>query len=180
MAYFRFCAIAWALAGVLCGSPASAARPGEWVVGVAPSYAYIVRGSSSEPDGGGGSAYVHYGLTQTINLQLSGAWTGHDVDPGEDDPGGLFQVINVAAGARWVFDIVRFNPALEAGLGILHMRYRGDATTNLGLQLGVTVDYAVTPWLGLGAGFHYHAFLSNPGEYPVYFDAGPRISFRLP
>jgi hypothetical protein len=163
---------------LLCAPSPAGAASGDWVVGLAPSYAYIVLHGTGEPDGGGSGLFVHYGLSDAVAIQLSGLWTVHDIEGTEENEGGLYHVVNVAAGVRYAFDVLKVNPALEVAAGILYLRFHGDSAVNLGLLMGICVDWWALDWLAVGAAFHYHAFLSNPNEYPVYFDAGPRVAFR--
>jgi len=163
---------------LLCAPSPAGAASGDWVVGLAPSYAYIVLHGTGEPDGGGSGMFVHYGLSDAVAIQLSGLWTVHDVEGTEENEGGLFQVVNVAAGIRYAFDVLRVNPAIEVAAGVLYLRFRGDSATNLGLLMGICADWWALDWLAVGAAFHYHAFLSDPRTYPVYFDAGLRVAFR--
>ena len=150
---------------------------GEWTVGLAPSYAFVVLEKQSKPRGGGGQLFVRYGLTGTFALGVSALWSAHDTDA-TSDSAATFQVINVAASVTYSFDwLERFTPAIEGGIGLLYRRSK-TAAADLGLQLGVAADYWVLPWLGLGAAFHYHAFITSPTEYPVFFDAGPRLTAR--
>ncbi len=164
-------------------SAGNAMDQGDWLIGVNPSYSYIVLQDRSEPEGGGAGVYVQYWLTDWSALRLTGLWTGHNIDPRKNDqgkeiPGGLYQVINFSGGFHFPFDILKLSPAVEFGAGILHHRFNGESTNNFGIQIGVTIDYSLLDWLVLGVGFHYHALISNPSEYPVYFDAGPRLAIR--
>lgn len=164
-----------ALASVLAASgSARGAEPGRWSIGLAPSYAYILL-DGAEPNGWGGSLVALHDLTSAIALRLSAGWSGHSIDGVDKDPGGLYQVVHGEFGLRYDFDLVSLNPSLEGGIGVLHQRYRETTATDLGLQLGVGCDYWILPWISVGAFFHYYAFLSNPTDYPVYFDAGPRL-----
>lgn len=159
-------------------SPAAAAQKGEWMAGLAPSYAFIVLGGQGEPKGGGASAYALLGLSDALALRCSGLWSGHHVAPREDSAGGLYQVANLSLGLQYTFDLISVTPAIEAGVGLLYLRYQGDSAVNLELQFGLGADYWFVDWLAAGAAFHYHAFISNPADYPVYFDAGPRVTVR--
>lgn len=164
----------------LCALPGRslAVGKGEWVVGLSPAYAFIVLSDQAEPKGGGAGAFVQYGLSDAFGLRFSALWTGHSVEGGEESAGGLYQVANLAAGLQYSFDLLSVTPSIEVGAGVLYLRYRGESATNLGLQIGLSVDYWLLDWLAVGASFHYHSFISNPADYPVYFDAGPRVAIR--
>lgn len=167
------------LALLLASRSALATEPGQFTVGVAPSYAFVVLEQEAEPDGGGASVFMQYGLSDAISLLLSVMWTGHVIDDTEKAEGGLFQVLNVAMGFNYSFDLVRVHPSIDVAAGILHQRFKDDSLTSLELQVGVGLDYQILSWLAVGAAFHYHAFLSNPAVYPVYFDLGPRVLFTF-
>ncbi len=156
---------------------AAAVRPGDWVIGLAPSYAYIVIDSKAQPRGVGANAVLLYGLTESFAARLSGGWSGHSVETDKPNPP-LYQVAHATLGLRYAFDLVKINPSIEGGVGILYQQFGKASSTDLGLQLGVAFDYWVLRWLSVGAYFHYYAFLSNPTQYPVYFDAGPRVEVR--
>ncbi len=154
-------------------------RAGSWAVGLAPSYAFVVLQNNAEPDGGGSGLFLQYAVTEAVEVRLWGLWTGHDIAGTDEAPGGLYQVFNAALVFSYAFDISPVRPALEAGVGVLHQRFQAQHVTSLSLLVGVGADYALLPWLEVGAAFHYHAFLQNPNQYPVYFDVGPRVTFRM-
>ena len=174
------CTAALALAALASSQPASAARPGDWVLGIAPTYAYIVLDSKAQPKGVGANAIVLYGVTDAIALRLSAGWSGHSIDATGPKPNPLYQVMHGMLGARYSFDLVAFNAAIEGGVGVLYQRFGSGGSLDLGAQLGIGFDYWLLRWLSLGAFVHYYAFLSNPTKYPVYFDAGPRVEVRWP
>jgi len=176
--YLRVLAALSFLGLVALPGRASAVNRGEWVVGLSPAYAFIVLSDQAEPKGGGTGIFVHYGLSDALALRFSGLWTGHNVEGTEESAAGLYQVANLAAGLQYSFDLLSVTPSIEVGAGVLYLRYRGESATNLGLQIGMSVDYWLLDWLGVGASFHYHSFISNPADYPVYFDAGPRVAIR--
>jgi hypothetical protein len=143
----------------------------------------------SEPEGGGAAIWLTYGVTESVAIKLTGQWTGHGVDEpeegekdkkGDEPASGLLHVINVAAGLCYALDLLDFTPAIEAGIGVLHQRLGDVSSTELGVRLGISVDYWLLDWLSVGVAFHYHAFLTNLAEYPVYFDTGPRVTVRWP
>jgi hypothetical protein len=178
-----------AILSLLAAAPAAAEepapprprpRPGDLVLGVAPSYAYVVLENKAEPNGGGVNLFLHYHLSSGVALRAAAGWSGHAIESTGNDPGGTYQVVNAALGLRYAFDLIPLNPAVEGGVGILQHRYQDSTALSVAVQFGVAVDTYVLPWLSVGAAFHYHAFLSNPSQYPVYFDLGPRVGVRWP
>jgi hypothetical protein len=166
---------------LLAAAPvAYAGQPPGLVVGLAPAYAYVVLEKQAQPKGGGASLFLHYHLTSAFALRLAAGWSGHDIEGTAKSPGGTHQVVNAAFGLRYAIDSIPINPALEGGVGILYHRYQKASSLSPSLQLGIACDYFVRPWISVGAAFHYHAYLSNPSQYPVYFDAGPRVGLRWP
>ena len=157
-----------------------ASEEGEWTVGLMPSYAFVVLDNQLEPEGGGGGVFVQYGMTDAISLQVAGSWTGHAIEATDDDPGGLYSVVSVTLGISYSLDMGRLRPAIDMGAGVLHQRYGDASVTSMEILVGVVADYRLLPWLSVGVAFHYHAFLANPAQYPVYFDAGPRACLHFP
>lgn len=172
-------AAALTLATALAPRPAAAAREGQWAVGLTPSYAFLVLNAQLEPDGGGAGLYLQYGVTDAISLLASGLWTGHTLEASEEDPGGLYQVLSVSFGISYTLDMGRIRPALDLAAGVLHLRYGDQSTTSMSILAGLSADYMMRPWLSVGLAFHYHAYLANPAELPVYFDAGPRVTVHF-
>jgi hypothetical protein len=177
----RACALLLAPALALAPTPAAAAGPGEVVLGLQPSYAFVVLEDRAQPNGGGVSLFLNYGMTDAIALLVTGIWSGHDLQPDEKKkrPGGLYQVVSAAAGFSYTFDTVPLRPFIDAAVGFLHQWGADRSATSVSLQLGVGAEYNVLSWLSVGAAFHYHAFLQNPAEFPVYFDVGPRVALRF-
>ena len=149
-------------------------------MGITPAYAFVVlEGDQNKPDGGGGALFAGYAITDAMELRLSGLWSGHVIAATDKTPEMLFQVFNLALIFSYALDLAPVRPTLEAGIGVLHQQLGEQASTSAGLLVGVGGDWAVLPWLEIGAVFHYHAFLQNPNQIPVYFDVGPRITFRM-
>ena len=156
-------------------------RSGTISLGITPPYAFAVLGDGGEvkPDGGGGSLFAGYAVTDAMEVRVSGLYSAHLIAATDKDPQMLFQVLNLALIFRYSLDLSPVRPTLEAGIGVLHQRLDGQAATSASLLVGLGGDWAVLPWLEIGAVFHYHAFLQAPGTLPVYFDVGPRVTFRL-
>ena len=155
-------------------------RTGTFSMGLTPSYAYVVLdGGQAEPDGGGAALFLGYAITEAMEVRLSGLWSGHVISATDKSPELLLQVFNLAVIFSYAFDLAPVRPTLEAGIGLLHQRLGDQAVSSVSLQVGVGADYSLLPWLEIGAVFHYHAFLQSPDQLPVYFDVGPRITFRI-
>lgn len=162
------------------GSIAQSRRRPRLTCGINPLYSYLVMDNKSQPKGFGTSVAFNYFFNNWLSLRVSGQWSSHTIEVTGDHPQSIqHQVVNPSLGLGYLFDMVSWNPVIEAGIGLLHQRFEGQSTTDIGLYLGIGFDYWLRPWFAAGAAFHYHAFLSNPTQYPVYFDAGPRISFRF-
>ncbi len=176
--------LAAVLAVFWCSTTPAVAEVGDWTLGFSPTYAFVVLEDTTEPDGGGGLLYLTHGITDAVALRGSAGWSGHDVgetldSEGNTQAGGLFQVFHLSAGVSYEFDLLApLSPYIEASVELLHRRAPQAAETDFGVQLGICLDYWIRPWLALGAAFHYHAFLTNLAEFPVYFSAGPRVAIR--
>ena len=168
-----------AMALLLVPRPGRAAEEGEWVVGLTPSYAFVVLEGQLEPEGGGGGILLQYGMTDVISLQVMGSWTGHAIEATDKDPGGVYSVVSATVGISYTLDMGRLRPAIDMAAGVLHQQYGDASATSMEILVGVVADYRLLPWLSVGAAFHYHAFLANPADYPVYFDAGPRACLHF-
>ncbi len=163
----------------LAPAPALARQPGTLQLGLSPAYAFVVLQDDLEPDGGGGSIFARYALSEAFALLASVLYPGHALQATEDDPGGTMRILAASAGLNFALDVLSLTPSIDAAVGVLHQQYKQERSTSMELQVGVGLDYELLPWLMVGAAFHYHAFLSNPSDYPVYFDIGPRVAFRL-
>jgi hypothetical protein len=164
------------LAGAVTSRAADPPRP--FTVGLNPSYAYVVLDKKARPKGGGAGLFLKYSISESFAVLATGLWTGHEIEGTEKTPGSLFQVVSAGVGLSYTLDLLSFSPSVDAAIGILYTRYQSKSATNFGVQFGIAADYYFHGWLGVGVAFHFHAFLSNPSDYPVYFDAGPRLSAK--
>jgi hypothetical protein len=169
---------------ILCFTTPAAADVKDWTLGFSPTYAFVVLEDATEPEGGGGLLFLTYGITDAVALRGSAGWSGHDVgetldSQGNTQVGGLFHVLHFSAGLSYEFDILTpLSPTIEAAVELLHRRFAQAEATDFGVQLGICLDYWIRPWLALGAAFHYHAFVTNLADFPVYFSIGPRVAIR--
>ena len=169
--------------GLASGSSALGADPGRAgrvVLGAAPAYAYLVLEGRVEPAGGGGSIFLRYGVTEAIAVGVTGQWTAHAIDSAEGKPGGTYQVLGAAATLSYALDWASFSPAVEFGVGVMRRRFRDTSATDATLRVGLSGDYWFRPWLAVGAAIHYHAFVTDLGQFPAYVDLGPRVALRWP
>lgn len=141
---------------------------------VAPQYAYWVFHSRSQPKGMGASLQLLYNLSPSMGIRIRSSWTVHEVEL-KDLPQHSMHVLTATAGVRYLFDIVNWSPGIEAGFGMASTQQPQTTDINGVFEFGVSLDYFVRKWISVGAAFHYYAFVTNPQQYPVYFDAGPRI-----
>ena len=69
----------------ILGSPLQArAEKGDFVLGITPSYAYLVTDDEAQPQGGGGSLWLRYQITDSWGVGATGLWTVHHLIPTED------------------------------------------------------------------------------------------------
>jgi hypothetical protein len=172
-----------ALGAAIWATPKGAlAERGDLLLGLTPSYAYVALADKSNPDGGGGSIWLRYHVTEPLAFGALALVTGHRITISDKsgDRDDLLLLIHGALTATYLLDLLpQFYAAIEAGIGILHRRMPSTRSTDFGFRFGLGVDYWLRPWLGLGLVFIYHAFVAAPADYPVYFELGPRLTFRL-
>jgi hypothetical protein len=180
--FFRL-GVTLGLFAIFSSTPWSLARAdkGDWTVSAFPVYAYMVIENSQKPKGGGVGAFLQYGITRAFSLRASGLWSIHAMESSDaqgqtqDDER---QLGNGALGLAYAFDLLKTTPMLEGGIGVLYQRGKDTSALDMGLYFGLGIDYWLLDWFSMGIAFHYHAFLTDPATYPVYFDAGPRFSLR--
>ena len=161
----------------LCGT----ARAGEdeWTLGVAPVLSNV-NFDSRQPWGGGASAFVTYGLSDSWSLHAATVFTAHPVDPGKNDkpPGGTIAVAGGYGGVRYAFDLLRTVPYLDLGLGILWANGGGTSGQAFSYQAAIGFDRLQSPTWSWGAVVAYQAFVSDYSRLPVYLYMGPTFTWR--
>lgn len=151
---------------------------GRWEVGVGANYAWLVFARNDEPKGFGANVYLRYGLSRTFALKLSGLWTRHSLDATDDRAAGTFQVVAADVGLTYALDYVRFEPKIEAGVGLLYRHFLEQAALDLGVRVGLAIDYRLGRHATIGFGIFYHGFLTDMSNLPVYVQLGPRFALQ--
>lgn len=175
----------FAAAALLVLAPAgpAAADEKEFLVALQPGFAFVKVGDRTAW-GGGGGLDVAYGITDAFWLRLTGAYSAHSLPAGDkNNPGGQLSAWHAGAGVTYQVDIVRLVPFFDLAVGLLGLSQpgpRGNTTSNdFGLEIGVGAEYLIDRHVALGFVARYHAYLTNINNIPVYFYAGPRVSFRF-
>ena len=170
--------------GLLIFADQAQAEQRELQLGLQPLYGltYI---DERNPHGGGGGAFVSFGLTDAVAVQLSGGVTVHPLEENKDKMqlGGRLVTYAASAGIVYALDIVRIVPFFSASIGLLGTTQptaMGDKTAlNLGVGIGLGADYMLNRRWALGAEVRYHAFLTDLGRLPLYLTVGPRLLVRF-
>lgn len=175
------------LMGLVAANPAAAQSPpralasdavGRWEAGVGANYAWLVFGRNDEPKGWGANAYLRYGLSPTFALKASLLWSRHSLSATSDREAGTFQVVAADVGLTYALDFVRFEPKLEAGVGMLYRNFLGQGALDLGVRAGLALDYRLGRHSTVGFGIFYHGFLTDLNNLPVYVQLGPRFALQ--
>ena len=175
------------LIGLLEATPAAAQSPpralmgksvGRWEAGVGANYAWLVFGQKDEPEGWGANVYLRYGLSPTFALKASMLWSRHAISATNSHDGGTFQVVAADVGLTYALDFVRFEPKIEAGVGILYRHFLDVGQLDLGVRAGLGLDYRIGRRCTVGFGIFYHGFLTDLANLPVYVELGPRFALQ--
>ena len=86
-------------------------------------------------------------------------------------------------GLTYTIDILRLVPYVDFSLGLLGTtrEVNGERRTrnDLGVELGLGVDYLVNRTVSIGLVVRYHAMVTALSELPVYLFFGPRVAFHF-
>jgi len=170
---------------VLVLLPLLLARPvfgekGEVALGGSLMYS-VVKWDSRHPSGGGAALEATYGLTDWLSLRATALATVHAAPKDEDAglPSGALTVGGGFVGVRYVFDVLRVVPFADIGIGALVARGAGHGIRfDLGVDVGLGVDYLYSRRVTFGLAVRYHAFATDMGTLPVYLTVGPRVGLR--
>ena len=179
------------LTGLLLGAQPARAERGKVSLSLLPAAA-VIKTNGAWPWGGGGGLDLRVGVSEALALRLTGSTTAHAVsaitDPATGalkDPGGTLLAFHAGVGVTYTVDILRLVPTIEASLGLLgtSIKAPGGATWTstyaFGIQLGLGLDYLVTPRWSVGAVLRYHAYLTRITDVPAYLYFGPRITVHF-
>lgn len=146
---------------------------------LAPTYAYAVLDKIARPNGYGGALAFYQELGDTFSLWINGQWTSHEVPTNQPQEGTKYQIYGGLVGVNYLFDILPLiRPSFEGGVGVLYHRFQKSSGYDIDAALGVCLDFIIWRHAAVGAGLHYHTFLSDPLNYPVFFDASARLLWR--
>lgn len=167
--------------------------------------------------GAGAIAELDVRVWRTLWLRASASYSAHPVESifarDDDDAivqtaaSGVLQSTGVALGAAYAFDLGRFLPLLEIGLGGMFISMpegvidgqkngecRSDGTCDAGLRCGadnvcqtgvlptlhggIGFDIMLTRHVSAGAGIRYYAVATAPGAFPIYLTGSGRLGLR--
>ena len=180
------------LAGTLAAPRGAYAEEKELVLSLQPGFA-VARVGDRTAWGGGGGLDVQYGITDSLWLRVTGAYSAHNL-PALDKtatsaalPGGLLSAFHAGAGVTYAIDIVRLVPFFDLSIGLLGMRQpiaAASGTTSktgydFGVEIGVGADYLINRRLSVGFVVRYHAYLTAIADIPIYLYAGPRLAVHF-
>jgi hypothetical protein len=142
----------------------------------------VIDDKASADVGAGWGLSYSYGLSDAFNFVAEGQ--GNVVAWGEG-PGPTIppthpaSVTSVAAGASYVFDIVRWIPhaALLAGGYVMDGGSLPKALVLPGFQLGVGLDYKFSYTWSAGIVYRQHMLLTHTSTYPSFSNVFARVEF---
>jgi outer membrane protein W len=169
---FAVRAPALALLAVAWTSARAAADERELTLSVAPA-ASLARLDGNTGWGGGGGLDLAYWITDAVAVRATGSFAAHALG------GGAALLWNAGVGVTYAIDIVRVVPSLDFALGLVGARRNDTTSDELGLQVGIGVDYLVSRRLAIGAVLRYFAFLTAASELPAWVYVGPRITIHF-
>ncbi len=106
------------------------------------------------------AAYAGYGLSDMFDLRAQLLASRHDF--GSPQPTWVY---SASAGVAYKLDIIRWVPWVDALVG--YYRFQGGALPGgrkpdeLGLSVGLGIDYAVSRSFAIGAELRYHGFVRD-------------------
>ncbi len=147
----------------------------EWVFSIVPQTS-MLRGWNRTYWGGGLSAGLEYGFTDSLGVRGFFAYNAH-ASPGGDP--GVLSVVLGGLDLIYAVDILRIIPYLFAGVegagigGGAH-----EWKPHLGIRVGAGMDYLLSRTWSLGVDIGYHLFVTDPENLPAMINVGFRIGRR--
>jgi opacity protein-like surface antigen len=173
---------------LLAGPRLAHASAKEFTLSLEPAFALVYLTDANQPRrtvyGGGGGLDVSYGVSESIAVRVTGAWTAHAIGATGSTPAGILQAYHAGAGITYVFDVLRLVPYIDFSIGLLGTARPGpngrtDISNQFGIQVGVGVDYLISRTLAVGFVVRYHVYLTSLTQIPAYLYLGPRIAFHF-
>lgn len=173
---------------LVVGSRVAHASAKEFVLSLQPAFALVYQTNANQTRsvvyGGGGGIDFSYGVSESLAVRMTGAWTAHAIGATTSTPAGVLQAYHAGAGITYLFDVLRLVPYIDFSIGLLGtVRPGTNGSTNIsnqfGIQVGVGVDYLINRTVGVGFVVRYHVYLTSLTQIPAYLYLGPRIAFHF-
>lgn len=180
----RVALAALALVAAALAGPTARADEKELILSVEPFFALATTSDQTSP-GGGAALDVSYGITDALAIRATGAIAGHSLGKTMDFPAaGTLLAYHAGAGLTYTIDILRLVPYADFSIGLLGTSRPdgkgGQKTDNeLGIELGIGVDYLVNRRFAVGVVVRYHAFLTALNDLPSWLYVGPRVAIHF-
>jgi hypothetical protein len=151
--------LALAPALVLLAPREASAFEHQWHVGADAGYAALITGPGATLHGFGGGLHLTYGISDTLNLLVTGDVTVH--------PAGKYKGLSVDGfvlaggnvGVGYVFDILQLVPYVGATAGFYYAAGPTDSGPRLALSIPFGMDYQVSRRFAVGAAGEYKLLL---------------------
>lgn len=164
-------------------APSARADEREFILALQPAFSLVHVGAQTVY-GGGGGIDLSYGITDAVAVRATGAFTGHAIDATRSAPSGTMTAWHAGAGITYTIDILRLVPYFDLSIGILGTRRpssggASESRNDLGLEVGIGLDYLITRRVAVGVVVRYHALLTALSTIPVWLYAGPRVAIHF-
>ncbi len=152
---------AWILVlGLVLPPFSAAAGQGENAVTLGLSYENLLQAGDSSKGGFGIAGGYRYGLRDDWNLFSNAGYQAYF------GPGDRLDQVSVVAGAAYVVDATTWVPEIYGGLGYFGPASVSALDPNLGVVVGVGMEYRRVRDFGVGVRFEYRVFVFNRDVSP--------------
>ncbi len=131
----------------------------QWHAGANAGYAALVTGPGATLHGFGGGLHLTYGLSDTLNLLVTGDVTVHPAARSKGVPVDGFVLAGGNVGVGYVFDILQWVPYVGATAGAYYAIGPTDSGPRLALAIPFGLDYQVSRSFAIGAAGEYKLLL---------------------
>jgi hypothetical protein len=153
----------------------------ELTLGAGPGYADLPTNGASGQQGLGAGIYAEYRFSDWWGV-TAGGYTSYQLSVSEDELPGV-ALHSAWVGVLYNIDVTTYVPFCSlSGTAYFADPELKDAdgnTVNAGLKFGLGVDYRLHRHWSFGLEGNFHAFLTDPQNYPVYLTTLLRLNYHF-
>ncbi len=131
----------------------------QWHVGADAGYSALITAPGATLHGFGGGLHLTYGLSDTLNLLVTGDVTVHPASRDKGLPVDGFVLAGGNLGVGYVFDILQWVPYVGATAGGYYAIGPTDSGPRLALAIPFGLDYQISRSFAVGAAGEYKLLL---------------------